>query len=700
MDAAKLLRLIRSCIVSKSLNHVKAIHQKIITQGLQNHIALCKNLINLYFSCHSFNYAEHVFQNMDCPLEITLWNGLLAAHTKSFMFLEALELFEKLLHFPHLKPDSYTYPSVLKACGGLGNVGYGKMVHSHVVRSGFLSDVVITNSIVGMYAKCNVFNLAIQLFDEMPERDAACWNNIISCYYQSGRCKWALEVYEEMKSFGFEPDSVTLTTVISSCARLLDLERGKKIHWELLQNGFVLDEFVSSALVDMYGKCGCLEIAREVFEQIPRKSVVAWNSMISGYSLKGDCSSCMELFRRMNDEGTKPTLTTLGSLLTACSRSATLNYGKFIHGYIVRNILHTDIFISCSLIDLYFKCGSIKLAEYVFHRMPNTNVVSWNIMISGYVAMGFFFEALGIFRCMREAGVKPDPITFTSILPACSQLAAVEEGKVIHNCIIENRLEKNEIVMGALLDMYAKCGAIEEALCVFKQLPVRDLVSWTSMIMAYGSHGQAFEAINLFDNMLQVNVKPDRVTFLSVLSVCSHAGLVDEGSYYFNQMVSNYNIEPTIEHYSCFLDLLGRAGRLHEAYEILQKAPSIREDTGLLSTLFSACYRHREVQLGQEIARFLIDKDPDDPSTYVVLGNMYASLEKWDEVQKVRLKIRDLRLKKNPGCSWIEVDKQIQSFLAEDKSHPLVETIYDCLAIIASHMEKDEMIEVEAELCH
>lgn len=208
------------------------------------------------------------------------------------------------------------------------------------------------------------------------------------------------------------------------------------------------------------------------------------------------------------------------------------------------------------------------------------------------------------------------------------------------------------MVMGALLDMYAKCGAVDEAFGVFKCLPERDLVSWTSMITAYGSHGLAHEALELFAEMLRSNVKPDGVTFLAILSACGHAGLVDEGCYYFNQMINVYGIIPRVEHYSCLIDLLGRAGRLHEAYEILQGNPEIRDDVGLLSTLFSACRLHKNIDLGVEIARMLIDKDPDDSSTYILLSNMYASAHKWDEVQMVRSKIKDER-------AWIKEESRV-----------------------------------------
>ncbi|ESW18274.1 hypothetical protein PHAVU_006G027400 [Phaseolus vulgaris] len=689
MDTRKLLPLLRACKNSKSLKQIKHIHQKVVTLGLQNDIYLCKNLINLYLSCHLYDHAKCVLDTMENPCEISLWNGLMASYTKNYMYVEALELFEKLLHYPYLKPDSYTYPSVIKACGGLCRFELGKQIHTCLIKTGLMMDIVVGSSLVGMYAKCNAFEKAMWLFNEMPQKDVACWNTVISCYYQSGNFEEALQYFSLMRKFEFEPDSVTITTAISSCARLLDLNRGMEIHKELINSGSLLDSFVSSALVEMYGRCGHLEKALEVFELMPKKTVVAWNSLISGYGLRGDSISCIRLLKRMYNEGVKPTLTTLSSLLMVCSRSARLLEGKFVHGYIIRNRIQPDVFINNSLMDLYFKCGRVGLAENIFKLVPKSKVVSWNVMISGYVAEGKLFEALGLFSEMRKSYVEPDAITCTSVLAACSQLAALDKGKEIHNLIMEKKFNNNEVVMGALLDMYAKCGAVDEAFSVFKCLPERDLVFWTSMITAYGSHGQAYEALKLFTEMLQSNVKPDRVSFLAVLSACGHAGLVDEGCHYFNQMINVYGIKPRVEHYSCLIDLLGRAGRLHEAYEILQRNPDIRDDVGLLSTLFSACRLHRNIDLGVEIARILIDKDPDDSSTYILLSNMYASAHKWDEVRKVRSKIKELGLKKNPGCSWIEINQNILPFFVEDNSHLHLELVYKCLSYLTGHMDDE-----------
>uniref|UniRef100_A0A3Q7JCR4 Pentatricopeptide repeat-containing protein n=1 Tax=Solanum lycopersicum TaxID=4081 RepID=A0A3Q7JCR4_SOLLC len=645
MNSIKILSLLKSSLTS--LKRGKLLHQKIATLGLQSNINLSKNLISLYISCEDIHSAELVFENLENPLDITLWN---CSYTKNQLFNEALDLFDKPLQFPYLKPDSYTFPSVLNACSGLGILRYGQMTHTHLIKNGLLLDVVVTSSVIGLYAKFDLFasaELGTKLFDEMPERDIVCWNTVISCYYQNDM-----------------PNSVTYTAAISSCARLLDIERGETIHRELVDNKFLLDGFVSNALVDMYGKCGLLENPKEIFEQIPAKSLVSWNSMIYGYSLRGNNKSCIQLLQRMNKENMKPSSVTLSSLLMACSKSTQLQLGNIFHAYIIRNNIRSDVFLNT--------------ARNIFSTMAKNNVEAWNVMISGHVSAGYYLEALAIYNDMKLVWIKPNAITLTSALVSCSQL------------------ESNEIVMGSLLDMYAKCGAVSEAFEVFDELPERDLVSWATMIAAYGSHGEAFEALKLFNGMRHSNVKPDRVAFLAVISACAHAGLVDEGYQYVNLMVSGDGIQPSAEEYSCLIDLLGRAGRLREAYAILQSNPDSREDVELLSTLVSACHSHGVLEIGEEIAKMLTQKDEDDPSTNFVLEKIYASQNKWNEVRKLRLKMKELGLLKKPGCSWIEVDRRIQPFLADDKSFLLVDDVYQCLYLINSDIKIYECLSIIA----
>ncbi|KAG6392395.1 hypothetical protein SASPL_146612 [Salvia splendens] len=684
-------RLIYLLSNGKSLNQTKLVHQKAIIFGLQSNAALCKKIINLYISCGAYRCADSVFRSIENPLDITLWNGLMSAYAKNSMFSDALSLFGSLLRFPYLNPNEFTYPSLLKACGGLRRLDYGEMIHNHLIKNGFLSDVVIASSLMSVYAKCGVFGSVLKVFDEMPDRDLASWNSVISGYYQSGQWEKALEYFERMRSSGFRPDSVSFTIAISSCGRMSNLERGARIHEEVLSSGLVVDDYIAAALVDMYGKCGCKDRAKEVFEEIKVKSLVSWNAMIGSFSQIGDSLSCIGLLIRMNEGKVRPNSTTMCSLLVACAKSAQLQHGRFVHGYIVRNNVLNDVYVEGSLIDFYFKCGRVALAEKVFGVMHKSNTVSWNVMISGYVSSGCYFEALGVYDDMREAGVRPDAITLTSAVTACAQLAALEKGREFHEVITESRLSSNDVLMGALLDMYAKCGAVTEAAAVFNQLSRRDLVSWTSMIAAYGSHGQAPEALRLFDEMLQARVRPDRVTFLALMSGCSHGGLVDEGLRIFSLMEHDYGIRPTTAEYSCLIDILGRGGRLQEAYEMLQQNSYATEDVDLLSTLLAACQVHGEVELGERVADLLIEKDPNDPSTYVVLEKMYAADKKWEEARKIRMNMKELGLKKRPGCSWIEVNKKMQSFLAEDKTLSQLQPVYHCLALLYTHMDKNEM---------
>lgn len=698
MEASRLVARLKASAGAKSLRRGLLLHQKAISLGLQGDPAVCRGLVNLYLACDLPAPARLVFAAAGDPADITLWNALLAAHSRSRLHRDALLLFRRLRRSPLSRADGYSYPSVLKACAGLGREKEGRELHALVVKSGCTADAVVASSLVGMYAKCDLFGSAIRVFDEMPHRDVPSWNTVISCYYQDGQASKALEVFERMKSSGFEPDAVTFTTALSACARLPALETGRQIHEDLARRGVPVDGFIGAALVDMYGKCGHLESAREVFERIPGKGVVAWNSMIGAYAAAGgDSETPVALLERMESERVRPTETTLSNLLTACSRSSDLRRGRFLHGYLVRREVDADVFVQSSLIDLYFRCGRVGCAERVFEGISREEktkkTVLWNVVISGHAMVGEFFKAVEAFRAMRSLEVRPDAVTFASVLPACSQLAALEQGREIHGAAVEAGLGSNEIVMSAVLDMYAKCGAVEEARRVFDGLPRRDLVCWTSMIAAYGSHGRAREAVELFREMESSEaVPPDRVSFLAVISACSHGGLVEEGCRLFDEMKKGHRIEPGVEHYSCLVDLLGRSGRVEEALELLQEMPAVKADAGILGSLFSACRLHRNLAVGDEVAGLLAGTDPDEHhSNLVILSNMYASAGRWEEVRRARGRMKERRLKKTPGCSWIEVDGRIHQFFVEDCSHPMAEGIYRCLATLMTHMGRSTL---------
>ncbi|KAG6478435.1 pentatricopeptide repeat-containing protein At5g27110-like [Zingiber officinale] len=686
-DLLKSLSSTTAAVAGDSLASGRIVHAKSITLGFHADPILCRALVGFYLSFDLAHLAIRLLDSVPSD-DVSPWNAFLSACSTRHLHAQALRLLRKLLLLsPRLKPDAFTYPSALKACAGLGAALDGEFLHAGAIKHGFSADVVVSSSLVYMYAKCHRFASAIQMFDEMPQRDAACWNTIMSCYYQSGQPSKALEVFDQMTHCGFQPDSVTYTTAFSACARLADLDRAKRVYEVLITSGFELDNFISSSIVDMYAKCGNLATAREVFEQIQSKSVVSWNSIITGYSSAGDSCSVLDLFARMIAQGIRPTSSTISCLVMACSKSSNFLQGRFIHGYIVRNCITVDVYVASSLVDLYFKCGMTQCAEYIFANMPKSDVVSWNVMLSGYVMTGSYFKAIELFHGMSFFETVPDAIAFTSVLSACAQLAALDQGREIHKQIRENSLESNETVMCALLDMYAKCGAIGEARAVFDKLASKDVLSWTSMIMAYGSHGQATEALKLFHEMQNVKVKPDHVTFLSLLSACNHGGLVIEGCYYFNQMMNEYGIKPRVEHYSCLIDLLGRSGQIDEALSILKNTPDIRADAGLLGSLLSACSLHKNLKVGGEIASLVVKLDPDDHSALITLANMYASAGRWDEMRQVRTRVKKRGLKKNPGCSWIESENTIHQFFVKDDLHQHTNLIYEWLGYLSLHME-------------
>uniref|UniRef100_UPI0040747504 Synthetic PPR-DYW protein n=1 Tax=synthetic construct TaxID=32630 RepID=UPI0040747504 len=513
------------------------------------------------------------------------------------------------------------------------------------------------------------------------------WNSKIRGYARNGQPEEALSLYSQMRRSGIKPDNYTFPFVLKACASLSSLKEGKQIHGHVIKSGFESDVYVQSALIDMYAKCGELEDARKVFDEMPERNVVSWNAMISGYAQNGQSEEALELFREMQQEGIKPSEFTFCSVLSACASLGSLEMGKQIHGYVIKSGFESIVFVGNALIDMYAKCGSIEDARKVFDEMPERTVVSWTAMISGYAQNGQSEEALELFREMQREGVKPDEVTLPSVLSACANLGALEQGKQIHAYVIKSGFESDVFVGSALIDMYAKCGSIEDARKVFDKMPERDVVSWNAMIAAYAQHGHGKEALQLFQQMQQEGVKPSEVTFTSILSACSHAGLVDEGHHYFESMSPDYGITPRVEHYGCMVDLLGRAGRLDEAEDLIKSMP-FQPNVVVWGTLLGACRVHGDVERGERAAERILELDPESAAPYVLLSNIYAAAGRWDEAAKVRKLMKERGVKKEPGCSWIEVNNKVHEFVAGDKSHPQTKEIYAELERLSKQMKE------------
>lgn len=531
-------------------------------------------------------YAEKIFNYIRCPC-LLIYNLMIKAFTKQGSFRKSLLLFNKLRE-QGLSPDNYTYPFVLKGIGCLREVKEGEKVHGFVVKSGLEFDTYVCNSIMDMYAVIGNFNYMNKVFDEMPKKDVVSWNVLISGCVKSGRFEDASKNFQRMKQeSNLKPDEATVVSTLSACTTLKNLELGKEIHCYVSEElGY--SSIIGNALLDMYCKCGCLSIARKIFDEMKHKNVICWTSMVSGY----------------------------------------------------------------------VSSGQLDEARKLFNRSPIRDIVLWTAMINGYVQFNQFEEALALFQEMQIKRVKPDKFIAVTLLTGCAQLGALEQGKWIHNYIDENRIRVDTVVGTSLIEMYAKCGCMEKALDIFYNIRGKDTACWTSVICGLALNGKTNEALELFSKMEQAGAKPDDITFTGVLSACSHGGLVEEGSTFFSSMTEIYKIEPKPEHYGCLIDLLGRAGQIDEAKKLIKGIPTGNNEiiVPLYGALLSACRTHGNVEMGEQLAKLLEGIESNDSSVHTLLANIYASADRWDDVRKVRRKMKDLGIRKVPGCSLIEID--------------------------------------------
>ncbi|XP_071730416.1 pentatricopeptide repeat-containing protein At1g31430 [Rutidosis leptorrhynchoides] len=619
------IHLLKTC---KSMNHLTQIHAQIFILGLAQNVDAIKKII-AFTSVTNLNYAQKLFNTIQTPSLFT-YNVMIKAYTKSNDFRKTLFLFDQMRRVDGLWPDNYTYPFVFKSIGSLKDGSKGEMIHAFVLKSGDLFDCYVCNSVMEMFGELGRIDDAQKVFDEMPERDLVSWNVLISGCVKCKKYEEAVRVYSKMKedkSVG--PDEATVVSTLSACIGLKNLELGKEIHDYVVRRiGYT--SIISNVLLDMYCKCGCLDVARKIFYALPKKNVICWTSMVSGY----------------------------------------------------------------------VNCGKLDDARDLFDASPVKDIVLWTAMINGYVQFNQVDDAMALFQKMQMLKIKPDKFTVVALLTGCAQVGALEQGKWIHEYVNEHKLKVEAVCGTALIDMYAKCGSIEKSLDVFYSLREKDTASWTSIICALSLNGKTCKALELFHEMKKCGFKPDDITFIGVLNACSHGGLVEEGWMHFESMKSVYKIEPKIEHYGCLIDLLGRAGMLKEAEKVVNEIPKDKDDilVPVYGALLSACRLYGDVDMGEHLADRLSGIEIGDSSIHTLLANIYASVGRWDDVKKVRSKMRVIGVKKEPGCSSIEVNGNVHEFLVTDASHPELKDVYYGLKRLTKLLCESEIYDVDIEL--
>ncbi|KAK9165268.1 hypothetical protein Scep_000459 [Stephania cephalantha] len=649
-------RLIDIYCKSRHINYAR----QLLDEIPQPDIIATTTLIAAYSNSGNTKLARQVFDETPIRVRDTVsYNAMITGYSRNEEGIDALRLYCEMKR-EWFRPDTFTLSGVISALAlVIDDERQCGLLHCEVVKWGAGMVVSVLNALVSLYVKCSSslggsapMGCARKVFDEMPERDELTWTTMITGYVRN-------------------------------------------------------DEIV---------------LAREVFDGMNVKLQVAWNAMVSGYVHHGRVSEALEMFKRMREEGIQLDEFTYTSILSACASAGLSKHGQQVHAYILRSVRNPSSEFSLSvnnaLITLYWRCNHVDKARIVFDRMKERDLVSWNailsgfvnsgrisdakklfdemaeknlltwtVMISGFAQNGLGEEALKMFIQMQMEGLQPCDYVFAGAITACSVLGALDNGRQLHAQLVRLGFESSLSSGNALVTMYARCGVVEAAHLMFLTMPYVDCVSWNAMIAALGQHGDGAQALVWFDKMLRENILPDRITFLTILTACSHAGLVKEGCRYFELMNRAYGISPGEDHYARLIDLLCRAGKINEAKDVIERMP-FEPGAAVWEALLAGCRIHGNMDVGIEAAERLFELTPQHDGAYVLLSNMYANAGQWDGVAKVRKVMRDRGVKKEPGCSWVEVANKVHVFLVDDTKHPDVQKVYTYLEELTLKMKK------------
>ncbi|XP_057967933.1 pentatricopeptide repeat-containing protein At1g08070, chloroplastic-like [Malania oleifera] len=555
------------------------------------------------------------------------------------------------------------------------NLGQLQQIHAQILTSGYLHSTPFLTTFLSSCYRSQKPRYALLLLQTLPHPDPSLWNSMIRVSLGHGNGVDFVSFYNVMLYNNVVPSKAVFTSILRSCAVNCATQIGEAFHSQMIKMGFPFDVILQTGLLDFYAKVGNLRSAERVFVEMPEKDVVANNAMVSALSMHGHVKEARDLFDEMPERNS----CSWNSMITCYCKSGDIDSARLMFDRCpVKDVVSWN-----AMIDGYCKSEQLTLAQELFNQIGSVkNCVTWNTMISGYVQCREFGRAILTFQQMQAENVRPTEVTMVSLLSACAHLGALDIGEWIHAYIRRKNFKMDVVLGNALIDMYCKCGSIEAAVDVFRGLPVRNIFCWNSIIVGLGMHGYGQEAIDVFTSMKKEKIHPDEVTFVGLLSGCSHSGLVSAGRKYFSQMRLRYGLEPRIEHYGCMVDLLGRAGLLKEALELVRTMP-LNPNSVVWGSLLRACQIHKNTELCELVTRHLLELDPSDSGNYVFMSNLYASLNRWSDVGICRKLMIEKGAHKTPGCSSVEVDNIIHEFVAGDTSHsqfPLINAFLDEIA--------------------
>ncbi|KAF7801266.1 pentatricopeptide repeat-containing protein [Senna tora] len=658
-----------------NLYHLTQLHAHLIHLSLHHHNQWVALLLLHCTRLHAPPaYAASIFHAATHPY-IHIFTSMLKYYSQIGAHTEVVPLY-KHLQCLGIKPDIPFYPLLIKSAGKAS-----LMFHAHVLKLGYVHDHYIRNAVIGVYAKYGPIELARKLFDEMTDRNriTADWNLMISGYWKWGNEQEASRIFHLMADS--ERNVITWTTMVTGYAKLRNLDS-----------------------------------ARLYFDRMPERNVISWNAMLSGYAQSGAAEEALTLFNDMIDSRNEPDETTWVAVISSCSSLGDPCLAESLIKKLYRNNVHSNHYVKTALLDMHAKCGNLEAAQSIFdqlgvHRssitwnamisayarvgdlasardlfdkMEKRDTVSWNSIIAGYAQNGESLTAIDLFKEMiRSKDSRADEVTMLSVISACGHLGALELGNWAVSILKENSINLSISGYNSMIFMYSRCGSMKDATRIFQEMATRDLVSYNTLISGYAAHGHGKESIELLSKMKKEGIKPDRITYIGVLTACSHAGLLQEGQKVFESIEV-----PEVDHYACMIDLLGRVGKLEEATRLIQSMP-MKPHAGSYGSLLNASRIHRKVRLGELAAAKLFKLEPYNTGNYVLLSNIYALAGRWEDVDKVRKTMRKQGLKKSTGWSWVEHEGQMHKFIVGDRSHEKSDDIYKLLREIRVKMRRE-----------
>ncbi|KAL2324794.1 hypothetical protein Fmac_023852 [Flemingia macrophylla] len=663
---------LKACSMCLDASLGKQVQAEAVKVGLLSDVFVGSALVNLYAKSGEMDLACKLFFHLPEQNEV-LWNVLISGHAQLGDGKGVIKLFCEMLK-SEIQFSKFTLSSVLKGCASSGDLRNGRLVHCLAIKSGCELDKFLVSSLIELYSKCGLVGDALKLFVRITDHDVVLWSAMIACLDQQGHSQEAAKLFFLMRHTGVEPNQFTFASVVSTATELEDLHYGKSIHACIFKYGFEYDISVSNALIRMYMKCGYVSDGARVFEAMPGRNLVSWNTMLSGFHDYDSCEMGPRTFYQMLVEGFRPNMFTFISVLRSCSSLLDIDFGRQVHAQVLKNNLDENDYVGTVLVDMYAKCTCMEESYLTFSGLISPDVFTWTVMITGYAKTDQAEKAIEHFNLMQQEGIKPNEFTVAGCLGGCSQITATESGMQLHSMAIKSGLLSDIYVSCALVDMYAKCGSIEDAEAIFKGMVRRDTVLWNTMIRGFSLHGQGDKALETFQAMKDEGNLPDEVTFIGILSACSHMGLIEEGKKHFNTMSNVYGITPRDEHYACMVDMLSRAGRFGEVESFVEEM-KLTSNALIWETVLGACAKHGNVKFGERAAEELLKLKHKTDSTFILLSNIFASKGRWGDVKKIRTLMARQGVKKEPGCSWVGISNKVHVFVSGGV-HPNIQEIH------------------------